>query len=120
LQGQIAYFFFGRSDPEPVVQGMLALADLVLVSEDSVSMVSEAASCPARVLILRVPITGDRPPRRHEAVVSALADGGYVVRADVSEIGSAANSLLSAPAPPMLDDTARCRAAVGQLLDAAS
>ena len=120
LHDQCAYFCRGRIDSEPVMQGMLALADLVLVTEDSVSMVSEAASCPARVVALRVPIAGNRPPRRHEAVLSALADGGYAARADVPELGSVATALLSAPAPPMLDDTTRCRAAVSQLLDTAS
>ncbi|MBI5137015.1 MAG: mitochondrial fission ELM1 family protein [Nitrospirae bacterium] len=118
LAHRCAYFCAGRDDPERVVPGMLALAELAVVTEDSVSMVSEAASAPARVLALGVERKGG-VPRRHEAVLAALADGGYVRRATTTDLIAAGSALLAAAPPPRLDDTARCRAAVARLIGVA-
>jgi mitochondrial fission protein ELM1 len=112
---ETAWFCRGRTDPEPAVPGMLGLAELVIVTEDSVSMVSEAASAPARVLTVAVEAPGG-PPRRHEAVLAALAEGGYIRRTDAGGIVAAGQALLDAPPPPVLDDTGRCREAVARLV----
>jgi mitochondrial fission protein ELM1 len=112
---ETAWFCRGRTDPEPAVPGMLGLADLVIVTEDSVSMVSEAASAPARVLTVAVEAPG-APPRRHEAVLAALEAGGYIARTDADGIVETGTALLDAPPPPVLDDTSRCREAVARLV----
>jgi mitochondrial fission protein ELM1 len=113
-----AYLCRGRTDPESPVPGMLALADLAVVTEDSVSMVSEAASAPARVLTVAVKRKGLIPARRHRAVLKTLAAGGYVARADAAHVAEAGARLLDGPTPPVLDDTRRCRQAVARLVGA--
>lgn len=112
-----AYLCRGRTDPDSPVPGMLALSDLVVVTEDSVSMVSEAASSAARVLTVAVARKGLIPPRRHRAVLKALAAGGYVARTDAAGLVAAGARLLDGPPPPVLDDTRRCRAAVALLVE---
>jgi len=112
--GEAAYFCRGRSDPESPVAGMLALAGLAVVTEDSVSMVSEAASAPTRVLTVAVAPKGPAP-RRHAEVLASLAAGGYVVRATAEGLVPAGERLLAGPPPPVLDDTRRCREAVARV-----
>ncbi len=113
---ECAYFCRGRTDPERVVPGMLALAALALVTEDSVSMVSEAASSNARVVAVAVERKGGTPPRRHEAVLSTLARDGYVARADAEHLAAVGAEWMASPPPPMLDDSARCQQAVARLM----
>lgn len=113
----VDYFCKGRTDPAQVVPGMLALSRLTVVTEDSVSMVSEAASAPGGVLVVRLPQRGKGTPRRHEAVVSALADEGYIRRTSGEDLIVAGAELMEDPPPPTLEDSARCQQAVTQLLE---
>ena len=115
--GETGFFCRGRTDLEPVLAGMLGLAKLVVVTEDSVSMVSEAASSPARVLTVAVERVGDKVPRRHEAVLSALAEGGFARRANPAALAGSGRELLDGVPPPMLDDSEVCRRAVTELVD---
>lgn len=115
--GDAAYLCLGRSDPESPVAGMLGLADLAVVTEDSISMLSEAASAPCRVLAVAVAPEGP-PPRRHRAALRALAAEGYVVRTQPARLVADGEALLDAPPPPVLDDTRRCRAALARLVGA--
>ncbi len=112
---ECAYFCRGRSDTERVVPGMLALAQLVVVTEDSVSMVSEAASSEARVLALGVARKGGIA-RRHEAVLTTLAEEGFVVRTVDDRLEADGMALMGTAPPPVLDDTAQCRAALARLI----
>jgi len=112
----LAFLCRGRTDPESPVPGMLGLADLAVVTEDSVSMVSEAASAPCRVLTVAVARRGFGPRRRHRAALGALAADGYVARTTPERLTADAEALLDAPPPPVLDDTRRCRDAVRRLI----
>jgi mitochondrial fission protein ELM1 len=114
--GGAAYVCLGRSDPDSPVAGMLALADLAVVTEDSVSMLSEAASAPCRVLAVGVAREGPGPPRRHREALRALVAEGYLVRTDAARLVADGEALLDAPPPPVLDDTRRCRAALRRLV----
>lgn len=111
-----AYLCLAGRDPESPVAGMLALADLAVVTEDSVSMVSESASSPARVLTVAVRRKGLGPPRRHGEALRVLAEAGYVVRTDAAHLEQDAGRLLDAPPPPALDESRRCREAVAGLV----
>lgn len=115
--GEAAYFCSGRTDPGNPVPGMLGLSDLVVVTEDSVSMISEAASAPCRVLTVAVERTGRRS--RHDDVLEALAAEGYVRRTTAGRLAEDGADLLRAAPPPVLDDSRRCREAVAELVGAA-
>jgi mitochondrial fission protein ELM1 len=54
--------------------GMLALADLIVVTQDSVSMISEAAATSAPVLVAELP----GHSRRHSRFLSLMRDEGRV------------------------------------------
>jgi len=116
--GAAAYVCLGRSDPESPVAGMLGLAGLAVVTEDSISMLSEAASAGRRVLAVAVAHEGPGPPRRHGMALYALAVEGYIVRTDAARLMADGEALLDAPPPPVLDDTRRCRAALAALVGA--
>jgi len=58
MQGENPYF------------GMLALADAIVVTEDSVSMVSEAVATPAPVLLVRLPGSSRRIDVFHTALLN--------------------------------------------------
>lgn len=113
---ECAFLCRGRTDPESPVPGMLGLADLALVTEDSVSMVSEAASAPCRVLTVAVARRGLGAPRRHRAALRALAEERYVARTTPAALVADGRALLDAPPPPVLDDSRRCREAVAHLV----
>ena len=110
-----AYLCRGRTDDEYPVPGMLGLSDLAVVTEDSVSMVSEAATAPCRVLSVAVERRG-RTPQRHERVLRELAAEGYIRRTTPERLTEDGASLLSGPPPPALDDSRRCREAVAKLV----
>jgi mitochondrial fission protein ELM1 len=114
--GECAFLCRGRTDPENPVPGMLGLADLALVTEDSVSMVSEAASAPCRVLTVAVGGRGLGVPRRHRAALRALSAAGYVARTTAAGLVADGVALLAQPPPPVLDESRRCREAVAHLV----
>jgi len=78
-----------RKNIPEAVGGILGLADAVVVSGDSISMVSEAASSGKNTIVFRVQkkdgfaFKGDR----HEIFLKNLATGGYIHLSDERHIG---------------------------------
>lgn len=114
-QQPAAYLCRGRESDEYPVPGMLGLSTLVVVTEDSVSMVSEAATAPCRVLSVAVERRG-RVPRRHEWVLKELEAEGYIRRTTPERLHEDGERVLAGPPPPALDDSRRCREAVARLV----
>lgn len=104
----------GETDENPVGR-FLAEADLVMVTEDSVNMVSEAATSGRPVLVLPVPrksggkLVFDR-------TMEALASEGHVRLGDRGEPrGETIRAIISGPPPRLLDETGRVAARVAAL-----
>jgi mitochondrial fission protein ELM1 len=85
----------------------LARASRVWVTEDSVSMAYEAASCGATTGILPVPARGDRAGGRVRSAVNALLDSGHAVSFSDWQRGQVRKD---APAP--LQEAERCARAL--------
>ncbi len=67
-----------------VVPGMMALADILIVTEDSISMVSEAVSTGKKVIVLSLGAQG--LPGKHERFREILARESAVVVAELKDL----------------------------------
>lgn len=78
-----------RKNIPEAVGGILGLADAVVVSGDSISMVSEAASSGKNTIVFRVRRKGSFPLRkdRHELFLKNLAAHGYIHLSEQRHIG---------------------------------
>jgi len=74
-----------KNFPE-AVGGILALSKILIVSEDSISMISEAASSGNNVLVLSFNENDRVDPSRHGRFLKELNQKGFVIIASVSEI----------------------------------
>jgi len=86
------------------VPGILGISDVVIVTEDSFSMVCEAASSGRKIVIL----DAERKKQGHlkrDRVYQLLAERGYARRADTSNLRDVVLNLVSdAAAPKVLND----------------
>ena len=69
------------TQPEHLVEGMLGLAKLILVTEDSVSMISEAASSGKKVIVIETECL-----RKHKEMIQTLVREGYISTASASDL----------------------------------
>jgi mitochondrial fission protein ELM1 len=78
------------------VGGILGLSDLVIVSGESISMVSEALSSGKRTIVFS-PLGryGDRPRDKYEEFVLKLNDQGYLMATSVNDMTMKISQLLS-------------------------
>ena len=86
----------GQTDQRPspqkdqvpeAVGGILGLCDVVIVSGDSISMVSEAASS-GKTTIVFLPEAKVYDPNKHLALIEKLSSQGYILSTDVKDVGS--------------------------------
>jgi mitochondrial fission protein ELM1 len=75
-----------ESNPPGVVGGILGLSDLIVVSGESMSMVSEAVSSGKPVLVF-MPSAGARMKSKHRDFLKQLEDEKLIVLADPSNVG---------------------------------
>jgi KDO2-lipid IV(A) lauroyltransferase len=68
-----------ESNPPETVPGIMALADILIVTEDSISMISEAVSSGKKVVVLDL---GSGLPAKHRRFIDLLAMKSAVVRAN--------------------------------------
>jgi KDO2-lipid IV(A) lauroyltransferase len=69
------------------VGGILGLSDIVFVSSDSISMVSEAASSGKTVVVFKTGLkTRSRPNLRHQRFLDNLYRQGYIILIDPDQI----------------------------------
>jgi mitochondrial fission protein ELM1 len=78
------------------VGGILGLSDLVIVSGESISMVSEALSSGKRTIVFspRGPY-GNRPRDKYEEFALKLNDQGYLIVTSVNDIKAKIAQLLN-------------------------
>jgi len=95
---------------------IFALSDVIIVTEDSFSMVCEAASSGKRVIILAVDHKTRRRPKRHQ-VYSEIMRHASVMCSGVEDLEIALETALAAESPVKpLQDTQVAATAVRQLL----
>ena len=98
------------------VETIFALSDMIIVTEDSFSMVCEAASSGKRVIILEVNHKTRRRPKRRQ-VYSEIMRHASVMWSGVEDLEIALETALAAESPVKpLQDTQIAAAAVRQLL----
>ncbi len=84
-----------RENPKDCVAGMLGLSKWVLVTEDSISMISDAANSGKKVIVLKMNKRGGlKKKQRH--FIQALERGGHISIASVETLGEVVIHTLSA------------------------
>ncbi|MBI3306397.1 MAG: mitochondrial fission ELM1 family protein [Candidatus Omnitrophica bacterium] len=74
-----------RSDNRPyIVQGMMAIADILVVSEDSISMISEAVQSGKKVIVLE--FGNNELPKKHRRFKTLLARESAIVISSIEEL----------------------------------
>lgn len=105
-----------RNIPE-AVGGILGLSDFVLVSEESISMISEAASSGKYAGVIRMKSKFSSPGLRHERFLRNLERQGHVFLIPSDNIADKVKDTLGRrPAIKKLDDRAIAREAIKKLL----
>lgn len=66
------------SQPEHLISGMMGLSDLILVTEDSISMISEAASSGKKVIVIRTNPDQKEKKSKHRQFIQELAQKEYI------------------------------------------
>ena len=106
----------GENSVTDPVGTIFALSDVIIVTEDSFSMVCEAASSGKRVIILEVDHKTRRRPKQHQ-VYSEIMRYASVMRAGVGDLETSLETALADESPiKALQDTQRAATAVTQLL----
>jgi len=99
-----------------IVDGILGLSDVLIVSGDSISMVSEAVSSGKHVLVFDLEkkrLTANK----HEKLLTELANSGYVIRTSVDKITENALRLLRKKKPAkILDDSKKLYKALHRVI----
>ena len=106
----------GENSLTDPVGTIFALADVIIVTEDSFSMVCEAASSGKRVIILEVDHKTRRRPKQHQ-VYSEIMRYASVKWSDVEDLEASLETALADESPiKSLQDTQAAATAVRQLL----
>lgn len=109
----------GQDPLDGTLEGMLGLADVAVVTGESVSMVSEACASGRRVVAVEPPLReGYRgPTAKHLRFLQQLKAQGYVHLHPLPEVGHGIRrALAERQAPKRLDDFSVVREAVVKLL----
>ncbi len=105
----------GENSITDPIDTIFALSDLIVVTEDSFSMVCEAASSGKRVIILEVDHKTRRRPKRHKAY-SEMMRHASVIRSGIEDLETSLEAALADENPVTpLQDTQAAAAAVRQL-----
>ena len=105
-----------RNIPE-AVGGILGVSDFIVVSGESVSMVSEAVSSGRPVLVFRPKTKGRGLGAKHRLFLENLEKEGYIYIVEPSGLAGKIKELyLTPPAIKMLDDRQRIQEVIKKLL----
>jgi mitochondrial fission protein ELM1 len=97
------------------VPGILGISDVIIVTEDSFSMVCEAASSGRKIVILEV--QRKKQNLKRQRVYRLLTQRGYAERADMSDLKTVVLDLVGdATAPKVLDDAQTAADALRDLI----
>ncbi len=108
-----------RDQLDGTMEGLLALARVVVVTGESISMVSEACASGRRVVAVKLPQRKQSRPEqtKHEKFLHHLQAEGYLEIAPVNEVASAIHRALSdATVPKQLEPTPQLHQALSALL----
>ena len=94
---------------ENPVPGILGISDVVIVTEDSFSMVCEAASSGKKIIILEVNRQKHGDPKRQK-VYQMLVDGKYARSAHISDLKNVILDFAGDPSKPKVLDDAQTAA----------
>jgi len=105
-----------ESNVKGAVGGILGLSQIVLVSGDSISMVSEAASSGKHVLVFDLEKKAVKTTK-HERLLDELNKNGFITRTSVGKIAETAQDLLRGDRPARtLDDSEKIYKAVYRII----
>jgi len=101
------------------VPGILGVSDVTIVTEDSFSMVCEAASSGKKIMILNVERKKKNGNPKRERVYRLMVERGYIRRTDISNLKDAIQDLIhDATEPKVLDDAQIAADALCRLINA--
>lgn len=99
---------------EGAVEGILGLSGLVLVSQDSISMVSEAASSGIHTIVFK---QKGLQNQRHERFLKNLSRNNFIAISDTGEVYSAISDYFkNKPKQHLLDDSSKIEKALEKLI----
>jgi lauroyl/myristoyl acyltransferase/mitochondrial fission protein ELM1 len=94
------------------VGGIIAVSNFVVVSSESISMISEAASSNRYCIVFKSPVSS-----RHKKFLGTMVKKGYIYLCETQEVASLLERLWrERPAIRVLDDDAQVKEALRQLL----
>ena len=103
-----------EDNPHGVIEAILGVSDIVLASEESVSMISEAASSGAYSIVFR---QGDYSDKRHDRFLSNLEKSGYIEIADCGHVYGVFRKVLDLGLKqPVLNDSIKVKQALERIL----
>jgi len=88
-----------EENPEGVLEGILSLSDIIVVSGESISMISEAINASKPVLVFKLEKKGADRSTKHEAALKNFASKGYVRIVDSSAMAESVAEALKGEAP---------------------
>jgi mitochondrial fission protein ELM1 len=89
-----------EENPPYAAGGMMGLADLLIVTEDSLAMISEAVGTSKRVIVLS--LGEGELPEKHYRFHQILAQRGLVTLSGLADLGKNITELFKKPATPVL------------------
>lgn len=107
----------GRHRLNGTMPGILGLADIVVVTSESISMITESCSAGRRVIVVSLPCRSGKQADKHEAFLQGLKQRVRVDVVPVEQVHEAIVRALGDSAPfARLDNTALIRSALEKVL----
>jgi Kdo2-lipid IVA lauroyltransferase/acyltransferase len=101
-------------NPRAAAEAIINLSDILLVSEDSVSMISESASCEGYRIVFR---QGNYTNKRHNRFLNNLETLGYIETTEYTNSYASIKKALDLKLKqPVLDDSIKVREALERVL----
>lgn len=87
-------FISPREESDNPVGGILGLSEVVVVTEDSISMIAEAASSGKKIVVLQIDRKFHRKRPKHLETIQNLVQKGYLYLAKPDELSQIVNQIL--------------------------
>ncbi len=113
----LALFISPREESYNPVGGILGLSELIIVTEDSISMIAEAASSGKKIVVLGIDRKVRRKPPKHLETLNKLTRQGYIRMATPDNLNKVVDQFLEDATPvKILNDTEKAIERVKALL----
>jgi mitochondrial fission protein ELM1 len=104
----------GHSQPDDLIEGMLGLSKIAVVTQDSVSMISEAASSHNHVVVIKLDKKNNKS-NKHDKMAQVLMQQGYITLCDVTELTKKIENIMERATPSkILNDMKNVKLALKQ------